>query len=591
MNADRMPLPQQSAQGGWGFGSAAAVLGITVATLTVYYPSLRGGFFWDDYSLVGAPWLTASLGELWRYPPSETLALEEHYWPVTYSVFWGLHKIAGLDPFVFRLLNLALHIGNSLLVWQLARRLNVRGAALAAGWFAVHPVHVESVAWIIELKDVLSGFFFLTGALVFAGAGKPPAGGDEVSARRWAGVAVCYTLAMMSKSVAVSFPVVLGIMLWWRRATVSRRQLVALGGLGMIGVAYLAADMAVTASRSHAAVVIPLPHRIELVGRAFFWYATRLVWPDPLLAVYPKWVLGTSGLLGYVPVGLMLLGFAAGIAGLWWCGRDSLASRLGESKGVATPSSTGVASRGLMDAVDRRALCLAVRSAVAAAAAYVVLLAPTLGLVAHSYMQHAFVADRYQYLASVPATMFMAGVVAWAWLRWQEIRWLRLLLAGGVSVMTAWHASLTLVHASRYGRPELLLRHTLAFNPEHANLHTMLGALLAAQGQLEEATAAMRRAWELDRAAPETGGNLGLLLLRQGYWQQALEVTSATLERTPDHALSWGVRAAALYRGGQTTAALEAARQALARNPKQPLAVEIMDKATSPGARGTPARR
>ena len=122
-----------------------------------YLPAvLWGDFIWDDLPMIGtfAVRDPGGLRTIW-FSPAEIEA-EGHYWPLTYSVFWLQHKLWGFAPAGFHAVNVLLHTANTLLLWKLMRRLAVPGAWLVAAVFAVHPVHVESVAWVMELKDVLS---------------------------------------------------------------------------------------------------------------------------------------------------------------------------------------------------------------------------------------------------------------------------------------------------------------------------------------------------------------------------------------------------------------------------------------------------
>ena len=128
---------------------------------------LWGGLIWDDHiwsqSRAVREW--SGLSTIWSWPPR--IEREAHYWPLTYTTFWLEHKIWGLAPAGYHVVNVLLHLLNSLLVWRLLLRLAVPGAWVAAAVFAAHPLHVESVAWIIERKDVLSGLFYLTTVLVW----------------------------------------------------------------------------------------------------------------------------------------------------------------------------------------------------------------------------------------------------------------------------------------------------------------------------------------------------------------------------------------------------------------------------------------
>ncbi len=513
------------------FGGGLILFALVFVT---YWPSLRGTFFWDDHSLLADGVLERPLKDFWRYPP--VLTLEEHFWPVTYSAFWFLRKVAGYDPFSFRFANILLHAANSVLLWQLLAMLRLRGAWLAAALFAVHPVHVESVAWIIELKDVLCAFFFLSAFSCYVKI-------DQAAPlqKRWpwiGAIVLFYVFASWSKSIGIVLPAIMLIVEWWRGNHRSLAGLALVGGLGLIGLILLWADYRVFSASAHTVVNLSWAERLELLGRAFWWYAAKLVWPTPLLAIYPKWSLGGSA-LAWLPT-LLLAALLVGA--------------LVASYRQGTP-----------------------RAIAAAVLAYFFLHLPTLGIVPHSFMAHSFVADRYQYLPSaVFSTLVGAGL---AWLRGktsQSPRW-RAVTAGGVGIILTLYASATLVHASLYGNPEKLLRHTLTHNPAASTAHVMLGAILAQRGQMPEAAHHFRWAVRLTPDDLTARANLALTSWYSGDLGTVLEETSHVLTQRPDHAPCWGLRAAALAATGETTQALEAAWQALYLSPEDKLAQKVLE--------------
>ena len=138
---------------------------LVAATLLAYQPAWQAGFIWDDDDYVtDNPLLTApdGLKRIWF-----SLDSPSQYFPLTYTVFRIERALWGLNPAGYHWVNILLHAANALLVWRLLRRLSVPGAWLAAAIFALHPVQVESVAWITELKNVLSLFFFLLALLAW----------------------------------------------------------------------------------------------------------------------------------------------------------------------------------------------------------------------------------------------------------------------------------------------------------------------------------------------------------------------------------------------------------------------------------------
>src|SRR5213592_2632601 len=184
---------------------------LAAATIFAYRPAWNGGFLWDDdVYITNNELLTAPNGlrRIWF-----SLDSPSQYFPLTYTVFRMEHRLWGLDTTGYHWVNLLLHTANALLVWRLLRRLGVPGAWLAAAMFALHPVQVESVAWITELKNTLSGVFYLGAALVYL---------RFASERRPAPYALAlglFLLGLMSKSVVATLPVTLFLVVWWKNKT------------------------------------------------------------------------------------------------------------------------------------------------------------------------------------------------------------------------------------------------------------------------------------------------------------------------------------------------------------------------------------
>src|SRR6266404_9249127 len=137
---------------------------LVVVTLAAYFPALRNGFIWDDdMHLTQNPAVTSPGG----LPAIWTSFVLPVYYPVTFSAFWLIFQMWGANPAPYHAITLALHIANAALLYFLLRRLRIRAAWLIAAIWALHPVNVESVAWITELKNTLSGLFFFCSILAY----------------------------------------------------------------------------------------------------------------------------------------------------------------------------------------------------------------------------------------------------------------------------------------------------------------------------------------------------------------------------------------------------------------------------------------
>ncbi|HEY6356880.1 MAG TPA: hypothetical protein VIX35_01465, partial [Vicinamibacterales bacterium] len=157
-----------------------AFLVLLVSTLAAYFPAWHGGPLWDDENHLTRPELR-SLHGLWRI--WFDVGATKQYYPVAHSAFWAMQRLWGTDPLGYHLVNIVLHASSAFLLLVILRRLAVPGAALAAIVFALHPVQVESVAWMTELKNTLSGTFYFSAALAYLEF-------DTSRRRRWYGLAL-----------------------------------------------------------------------------------------------------------------------------------------------------------------------------------------------------------------------------------------------------------------------------------------------------------------------------------------------------------------------------------------------------------------
>ena len=199
--------------GPWSKWLLAAAL--VIAVFLAYQPAWQGGFIWDDDAHVTNPELRSwhGLYRIWF-----DLGATQQYYPLLHSVFWIEHKLWGDAPLGYHLVNILLHAMAALMVAAVLRRLEIPGAYLAAAIFALHPVQVESVAWITELKNTLSAVFYLSAAMLYLRFDQ------ERKKPFYAGALVLFVLGLLSKTVTATLPAALLVIFWWKRGKLSWRR-------------------------------------------------------------------------------------------------------------------------------------------------------------------------------------------------------------------------------------------------------------------------------------------------------------------------------------------------------------------------------
>src|SRR5438128_6603528 len=193
-------------------------VGLGLLTILIYRPAWHGGFIWDNDRYVTHNHLLAApdgLRRIWF-----SLDAPSQYFPLAYTVLRIERSFWDLNPAGYHLVNIFLHLGNALLVWCILSRLKVPGAWLAGAIFALHPVQVESVAWISELKNVLMGFFFLLTLLAWIAYVDATIKHRQVL---YVAALVSYLLALFAKSTACTLPAALLLILWLKKKPIGRR--------------------------------------------------------------------------------------------------------------------------------------------------------------------------------------------------------------------------------------------------------------------------------------------------------------------------------------------------------------------------------
>ncbi len=441
--------------------AATLVLLVTI----VYWPTLENGFVSDDVAYITTNQAIQSLQglrDIWF-----KLGTIQQYYPLVFTTFWAEYSLWGLDPRGYHVVNLLLHAAAAVLVWRLLARLEVKGAWLAAAIFAVHPVEVESAAWVSERKNVLSCTLAIGSLLAYLRFSPPDNSRGAIDAPaptnngRWGYYALAlglYVAALLAKSVTASVPAVLLVIDWWKRGRVKWRDVALLAPFFAVGLelSYLTVWMEKTYVGAQGEEWnLSLVERLLVAGRAVWFYAGKLVWPNRLIFFYPRWTIDTRAGWQY----LFPLGAVALLGGLWlarnWIGRGPLAAAL----------------------------------------IYGGVLTPALGFFDVYPFKFSYVADHYQYHASIAAiALAVAAAVLLLNRLAKQPRWLAP-LAGAALLVPLAAVAHQKTHA--YRDDSALNQDVLALCPDSWVAANNLGGYALAEGKYDEAITYLRRAIRL----------------------------------------------------------------------------------------------
>lgn len=434
---------------------------LVVLTLCAYWPALRGGFIIDDTVNVTKAELRSlpGLARIWF-----ELGVTQQYYPVLYTGFWLEHRLWGDSTIGYHLTNVLQHLLAAGLLILIVRKLSLPGAWLAGFLFALHPVCVESVAWIAEQKNTLSTVLFLGSTFVYLRFGetrKKPA---------YCLALALFVLALLTKTVTATLPAALLVVIWWQRGRLDvRRDVLPLLPWFVIG----ATAGLFSAWVEHRFVgaqgedfALTLLERTLIAGRGIWFYLGKLVWPVDLMFMYPRWTIDT---------------------GIGW-------------QFLFPLSAIGLIVAALLFARRQR-------GPLASLLLFCGLLFPTMGFFDIYWFKISYVADHFAYLPSIALIVPMATILASRFQRLQRPVWQGLILGAALVIplgVLSWQRS------QLYRDHKTLCERTLAQNPDAWMMHNNLGFILGEQyNQIPEAIEHFKTAVRLKPNFADAHFNLG----------------------------------------------------------------------------------
>jgi protein O-mannosyl-transferase len=495
---------------------------LSLLVVAAYWPALRGEFVWDDLLLIGKNRLVTGETTL------RTIWFREDF-PLATIAFWAQWQAWGNQPLGYHIVNLLLHAINVLMVWRVLLRLDIRGAALAAALFALHPVCVASVAWVSELKNTLSLAFCLVSLWAYLRfenssthlSGIHPDPGP-VPHRLWFVLSLAaFVLALLTKTSTAMLPVLLLAGAWWQRGRLARKDVwrslpyfaLALG-FGLMSVWFQHQAIAGETVQAPGFLV-----RLAGAGMALWFYLGKALLPLNLNIHYPRWEIDPRVIAFYLPGVLWCIALAL----CWWFRRG-----------------WG-------------------RAPLFALGCFTVTLFPVLGFFDMSFLSISRVSDHFQYLPLIAILALVAAGIS-SMLPVKAVRFIApalvLLLAG-----------LTFQRSRVFSTDERLWVDTLAKNPTSWNAHNNLACIRAEQHQMDEAIGHFETSLKIHPRNAKAHLNLGRALAMRRQFADADAHFEAALRIKPNDAETRATYGSSLADRGRRDEALAHLREAIRLQP------------------------
>jgi len=499
---------------------------LILAVILTYSPVWWAGYVWDDEALITTnPVIIGPLGlkQIWTTSAADIC-------PLTITTFWLGHALWGLAPLPYHLVNVLLHGVGAVVLWRVLRSLQVPGAWLGAALWALHPVQVESVAWISETKNTQSGLFFLLSILFFVRWLRAKDLDGQTRGGWNYGLTLLFAaMAMASKSSTVILPIVLCLCAWWTEGRWHWRNLARVVPIFFMSIA--AGFLSIWTQSLNLAIapnpqlVRIWPERLVMAGDAVWFYLGKLLWPHPLITIYPRWEIDAGQWVSYLPLLAVII-----VLFILWRKRESW-SRLWFF----------------------------------VFAYFLVALLPVLGLVDNFIFRYSLFFDHLQYLASMgPLVLVGVGMIRLADFVIPKKPQLQSGLCAGLLLILG---TLSWQRSGAYESSETLWTDTLARNPNCWVGRINLGNTLAQKGQPDEAMVQYQKALEINPNAADAHNNLGNVFYQREQVDEAMAQFQKALEINPTYAEAHNNLGDVLFQKGQVEEAMVQYQRALEIDP------------------------
>ena len=498
---------------------------IVILIFVAYLPALRGDFIWDDDSHLTRNHLITAPDGLWR-----TWIITEAplYLPLTFTTFWLEHKLWGFNPLGYHIVNISFHAITVLLLWRLLKYLKIPGAWWGAAAFGLHPIAVESVAWITELKNVQSGLFFISAIICYFRF-------DEGKGSKWYYLALALFLAaLLSKTSTIMLPAVLLLCDWWRHRSWKWSTVIKLAPFFVFSALMAAVCIWYELHQVGARGpewTLSFAEKLAGAGWIIWFYIGKLILPFKLTFIYPRWSIDPFNIASYFPIIAWLV-----ILVILWRKRHSWG-----------------------------------RPALLGFGFFTINLFPVMGFFNIYGMRYSYVADHWQYLPSIGIIVLAVSSLAYGSEHLNLFRAKlvgRLLMKSILALLVAALAILTWKQTHIYRDQEALWSDTVAKDPQSWIGHHNLGMVLLEQGKFEDA---VRHFSRTARIKPSEASNaevhIGVAFDGRGQPEKAIDRFTEALRLNPNNASAYSSLGIVLFRQGEIDRAIHHFKEALRVNP------------------------
>jgi tetratricopeptide (TPR) repeat protein len=531
---------------------------IVLAGLWIYSPAFHGDWIWDDTMYLSENPLLNDPARLWKawFEPGSFI----EYYPIEQTVQWLQWQLWGDDTLGYHLSNVALHLVSAMLVWRLLSKMGLQLAWLGGLIFAIHPMMVESVAWISELKNTLSLPPFLLAMCAWIDYENGGRRADYLKAL------ALFLTAMLCKIAFAPFPVFILLYAWWKRGRIAVRDVrasVPFFAISLLlsfvtqwsGTVYLHNQL-----KNPAAVDIGgVFFRLALSGQTLANYFAKCFWPVGPIPIYPQWKVDPSSPISYLPW-LVLAGVC------FWCWRNR------EGWGRHVLLGLGF---------------------------FILFLGPFLGFLPISYLSFTWVMDHFLYVSIIGIIgLVVAGIetidARLATAVHPISTGILTVIMGLLAFESHWYASAFTNQETFWtytvernpgawlaqnnlgkillqsGQPDKAReRFVMAIrsNPEVGEPYCNLGTALAGMGQIPAAIDAFKQSLQRDPYSPETHNDLGIVLAQSGHTEEALANFQLALKSHPLYTETYNNRGNTFLQAGRIPEAIKEFQTALQIDP------------------------